>query len=804
MESDNFQFRIHLKDQPLSRRGILSTISSIFDPLGLVAPFLLQGKKILQELCVENKGWDDPICDEVRIKWEKWRNQLLELERLQIPRCYKTADFGKLKCVEMHHFSDACQTGYGECSYLRLIDIEDKVSCCLVMAKSRVAPIKMITIPRLELTAAVTAVKVHSLLNHELEYDNVTNFLWTDSKVVLGYISNESRRFHVFVANRVQQIRDNTTKNQWNFIESKQNPADIASRGTHADELITCDKWWHGPEFLLSKEPLPLTDNTIILSKNDPEVKKVTAHLADVKHDTTFDLSARLKYFSSWHRAKRAVAICLRFKARLRARTIKKTHNHPKNNDYVRVSVAEICAAEIIILKSVQLKSFANDIVILNGVNADRRSVKKGSSLYQLDPYICDDGLIRVGGRIKRANIPRELAHPVILPKIGHITNLIIDHYHRYVQHSGRSTTLNEIRAHGYWIIQGRTAITAHLRKCVLCKKLRGRAVGQKMSDLPVDRLEPAPPFTYSAVDYFGPFYVKEGRSQKKRWGCLFTCCVTRAVHIEVAHALTTDAFLNAYRRFVGRRGAVRQLRCDRGTNFVGAKNELQAALCEMNDDDISVDLLKDNCDWIKFEMNVPHASHMGGIWERMIRSARNALSALLIQHGSQLDDDLLHTLMIEAEAIINSRPLTYVDMTSCDADEPLTPSQLLTLKSKVVLPPPGQFVKEDMYCRRRWRRVQFLANDFWGRWRREFLPALQKRRKWTDIKDNLIKGDIVLMVSDDLPRCQWPRAIVINTHPSEDGLVRKVTIKTPTSELDRPVHKLVFLYRSGNAIEML
>ena len=164
MKSYNFQFRIHLKDQPPSRRGILSTIkpskhdalaqcwagvcqrrrqwanvsptlgqsivfagiSSLFDPLGLVAPFLLQGKIILQELCVENKGWDDPICDEVRIKWEKWRNQLLELERLQISLCYnKPADFGKLKCVETHHFSDTCQTDHGKRSYLRLIDIED-------------------------------------------------------------------------------------------------------------------------------------------------------------------------------------------------------------------------------------------------------------------------------------------------------------------------------------------------------------------------------------------------------------------------------------------------------------------------------------------------------------------------------------------------------------------------------------------------------------------------------------------------------------------------------------------------------
>ena len=206
-------------------------------------------------------------------------------------------------------------------------------------------------------------------------------------------------------------------------------------------------------------------------------------------------------------------------------------------------------------------------------------------------------------------------------------------------------------------------------------KKPRGRAVGQKMSDLPVDRFEPAPPFTYSPLLTISDISMqRKVEARKKRLGCLFTCCATRAFHIERAHTLTTDASLNAYtcRRFVARRGAVEQLRCDRGTNFVSTKNELQAALRKMNDDDISVDLLKDYyCDWIKFEMKVPHASHMGGIWETIIRLARNALSALLIQHGSQLDDDPLHTLMIEAEAIINSRPLTYVAMTSCDADEP-------------------------------------------------------------------------------------------------------------------------------------
>ena len=246
------------------------------------------------------------------------------------------------------------------------------------------------------------------------------------------------------------------------------------------------------------------------------------------------------------------------------------------------------------------------------------------------------------------------------------------------------------------------------------------------MADLPSDRMEPAPPFTYSGVDYFGPFYVKEGRSERKRWGCLFTCLVTRSIHIEVVNSLTTDGFINAYRRFVGRRGPIRSLRSDRGTNFVGAKAELESALAEMDQQSIKKKLLLDNCDWVEFKMNFPYASHMGGVWERMVRSVRSVLSALLTQHGSSLDSELLHTLMVDAEAIVNSRPLTCVDADT----PPLTPSQLFTMKTKVVMPLPGQFVKQDLYCRHRWRRIQYLANEFWERWRKEYLPILQTRQK--------------------------------------------------------------------------
>ena len=226
-ESDTLQFRIELKDKPLSRRGILSTVSSIYDPLGLVAPVILQGKRILQELCRDGVRWDDEVPEDIRPRWERWRAELPALEKLKVLRCHKLNEFGEIKKVELHHFSDASQNGYGQCSYLRLTDDNDRIHCSLVMGKSRVTPLKPVTIPRLELTAAVVASKIGCVLRKELEYEEVKETYWTDSKTVLGYINNDARRFHVFVGNRVQEIRDKTSPDQWNYIGTKDNPADL-------------------------------------------------------------------------------------------------------------------------------------------------------------------------------------------------------------------------------------------------------------------------------------------------------------------------------------------------------------------------------------------------------------------------------------------------------------------------------------------------------------------------------------------------------------------------------------------------
>ena len=276
---------------------------------------------------------------------------------------------------------------------------------------------------------------------------------------------------------------------------------------------------------------------------------------------------------------------------------------------------------------------------------------------------------------------------------------------------------------------------------CVLCKRLRGRPLNQKMADLPPERTEPAEPFTHCAVDCFGPFYIKEKRSEVKRWGVLFTCMASRAIHLESVNSMSSDSFLNAFRRFVSRRGPVRKLFCDKGTNFVGGKNMLEDALKENDHVRIRGELLKSDCDWFEFKFNVPMASSMGGVWERMIRSVRSVLTPLIATHGHTMDDELFRTLLTECEEIVNSRPISYFSGSSDDTLLPLSPNQILTLKSRVAVPFPGSFSQSDLYVRQRWRRVQFLADQFWRRWRRDFLPTLQERQKWVRHRPDLQPG---------------------------------------------------------------
>ena len=322
---------------------------------------------------------------------------------------------------------------------------------------------------------------------------------------------------------------------------------------------------------------------------------------------------------------------------------------------------------------------------------------------------------------------------------------------------------------------------------------MRSPVAEQKMADLPQERCSTEPPFTYTGVDLFGPLFIKQGRKELKRYGVLFTCLSCRAIHIEIAASMDTDSFLNALRRFIARRGQVTQLRCDNGTNFVGAERELREALTEIKNDTIYHELLKNQIEWV---FNPPAASHFGGIWERQIQTVRKVLSQLTKEFGGMFDNESLQTLMCEVEAIVNSRPLTTPSMDPNDV-APLTPNHILHMKSKVILPPPGEFQRADVYLRKRWRRVQYAANIFWTRWRKEYLLTLQPRQKWNIKRRNMTIGDLVVVQDSSVPRSRWQMGRVTDVEPDRKGQVRSVTVKTTTSTLRRPVDRLVLLMSS-------
>ncbi|CAI5682991.1 unnamed protein product [Oreochromis niloticus] len=783
VSSDTFSFKVALEEKPVTRRGILSIIASVFDPLGFLAPFLLIGKKILQEMCLKSIGWDEPLPGELKPQWESWVADLKNLQRLQIPRCFVPESLGKVQRIELHHFSDASNRGYGQCSYIRVVS-EDRVYCSLVMGKARVAPTRVVTIPRLELTAAVVSSAVSRMLKEELELKIDQEYFWTDSQVVLGYINNEARRFHVFVANRVQRIREATDPAQWYYVDTNQNPADHASRGLTVAELISSN-WLIGPHFLWERE-FVTPDSTPDLLVGDPEVKTTQILQTKVVEDRNF--LERLERFSKWHTAVNVVA---------RIRQLAKRANATKG-----INVEDRRKASHVLIKLAQEDAFKEEIQTLS-----HGKLPQSHPLFQLDPIV-QDGVLRVGGRLRKASLPLDLRHPIILPKHGIITHLILDQCHEKTQHQGRGQTLNELRANGFWVVGGSKVVANHIKQCVTCRRARRPTETQRMADLPAARVDPSPPFSYCGMDCFGPFHTKQNRKDYKRYGLIFSCLSSRAVHIEMLEDLTTDAFINALRCFIAIRGAIRQIRSDQGTNFVGAKNELTKALKEVDKDRLSAYLARKQCDFV---MNVPDASHMGGVWERQIRTVRGVLTKVLSQSAGRLDDASLRTFFYEAMSIVNSRPLTTDSISDPKGLEPLTPNHLLTMKTSVPLPPPGKFVPEDLYARKRWRRVQYLAEQFWSRWRNEYLSNITLRQRWHSPRRNVRIDDIVIVKEEGIPRSEWKLGRVLDVCKDEDGLVRKARIQlgnrklskegerlNKPSTLERPIHKLVVLIESN------
>ncbi|XP_063917191.1 uncharacterized protein LOC135132905 [Zophobas morio] len=434
-----------------------------------------------------------------------------------------------------------------------------------------------------------------------------------------------------------------------------------------------------------------------------------------------------------------------------------------KSNHILALTINELQHAHDVLIKLVQNETFSQELNLLNS----NQDINKSSKLLNLSPFIDMQGIIRVGGRLRNANLSFDKKHPIILPKNHPLTKMIIRHFHIVNLHAGAQATLAAIR-HSYWIIAGRNTIRSVLHKCITCFRAKPTIAHQKMGDLPEPRLEPVRPFFKTGVDYCGPIFIKESRGRGKG--------STKAVHLELVSDLTSEGFLNALRRFMSRRGQVKELHSDNATNFVGSKNQLKE-LRDILKNDISKStiinhLANQNIKWCFIPSRTPN---FGGIWEANIKIVKSHMKSVI---GEQiLTFEEMHTFLTRIEACLNSRPLTPLSSDPNDL-EALTPGHFLIGEA---LTAPVEINLDDVRLNRlsRWQMVEKMRQHFWKRWSREYVVQLQQRNKWKIETAAVQPGAMVLLVEDGLPPLHWPLGRIQEVHHGNDGLCPWTMTKT-------------------------
>ena len=788
LSSDSFIAKAEVPEAPFTKRGVLSVINSYFDPIGIAAPVILGGRLIQRKVLPSKDrmtedlkacSWDTLLPDAYIPMWEAWKSSLSDSEALRIPRCFIPVQFGQVTNRQLHVFSDASIDAIGIVAYLVSHNQTSESHTSFVTAVSKVAPKSATSVPRLELCAALLAASSACEILKEIDLQIDETKYFTDSKVVLGYLNNSTKMFTRYVTRRIEMITKVAPAERWYYIPTDVNPADLASRPTDPLTLAN-SRWLVGPQCLengLYSQESSKDYSSIELPE---ESKEKVCLYSESKSPILSEISLLASNISSWQYiinvTQKVMAFCYKLLYKIR-----------NKNDEVTSTPVVIDKLLYIAQKEVYPEIF--DIL------SEKKHLPENHPICSLTPFIDDKGLIRVGGRLQNV-VPFDHAHPIFIPANHPVSSLLVQHLHSKVGHQGRHITHGYIREQGYHLEKGKSFIRKLLAQCVLCRRLRGQFQGQLMADLPEDRLETCPPFTNTGVDVFGPYNIHDGintrrtSATKKMFVLLMTCLVTRAVHLEPLSSMDTSSCINALRRFFAIRGCCRRIRSDHGTNFIGAINQTSA--------NIDVKQLQQvaeahQCEWV---LNPPGASHFGGAIERKIGSVKRILESTLLLAGKRvLSRDEMITFLQEAACVVNSTPLYEVSSDPNDG-APITPNCLLTLKDNPQPPPLGSFTEKDLlqYGQRRWRRVQYLSDQFWIRWRSNYLQDLTARRKWKVEKRNLCAGDIVLLRDKFVPRNRWPLAIITDVKFSHDNLVRSVKIRQNNKIYERKIHDLLLL----------
>ncbi|XP_076660488.1 uncharacterized protein LOC143363841, partial [Halictus rubicundus] len=707
---DSFQFKVSLAEPlPSTKRAILSTIAKLYDPLGWVTPAIISAKIFIQGLWRLRIGWDDQIPPQSLEQWKSIHSRLPVLNGLQISRWI--GSISEASRIELHGFADASTVAYAAVVFARCISSSGTITVSLLAGKSKVAPLTPLTIPRLELQAAVLLARLMNFVSSALDLRDAPCYCWTDSTVALAWLQSHPSKWKTFVANRVADVQTRLPHAIWRHVPTADNPADCASRGLLSDELLRYHLWWKGPAWLpydLSEWPTQPRHFTL----EDSSESKVVHH--SVVPAPAWDLDSR---FSSWPKLIRVTAYIQRFVRNSRSCRSDNRKRHPGR----ALSASECTAAKLFWLRRIQESQFAKGISSLS--NGEPLPPK--DPIESLHPFLDETGLLRVGGRLRNSPLPHQSKHPILLSPHP-LVRLIIEQAHARALHAGVQLTLHILRQE-YWLLRGRSQVKAVIHACVRCVRERAAIPIQIMGDLPAARVSPAKkPFSHCGLDYAGPIQIRasagRGITSRKAYIALFVCMSTKAVHLELVADYSTSAFLNAYTRFCSRRGLPERMYSDNGTTFVGANRELVSAYrAALRDPDFQNRTASDGVAW---HFIPPSAPHFGGLWEAGVKSVKHHLRRVLGDRTLTFEE--FTTLLCAIEACLNSRPIAPLSDT-LDDYEPLTPGHFL-IGSALTTPPQPSLLDLAENRLSRWQLVRHTTERLWKLWQNEYLNTLQQR----------------------------------------------------------------------------
>ena len=750
------------KPKIVTKRAILSATHKIFDPIGFTCPVSLQPKIFLKQLWKEKIDWDTEINDKRSEKFSIWLNELPFVKQIEIPR--KLGD-GSLS---IHAFGDASGLAYAAAVFAR-IEYGDFVDLQLLSARSRIAPEKA-SIPRLELMAASIATRLTNLVVKSLTRHVESVTYWSDSTTVLAWLKRDTQ-WGIFVYNRIREIRLLSNEKDWKFVPSELNPADMPSRGCSPSQLVKSE-WWRGPSWLRAPEcDWPSVKQKVDEKEVNSEIKK-SAVVAMINTKSSEFIAS--DYFSTYTKLLRFLAWARRFLKNRRlelerhkitkrddtieARTPGNLYLSQVNRKKLCLSFKEIKEAEISLLKHLQN-------VMFQDTSKDKLSSFK--------TFVNEDGLYVLKTKILNRNDDGMFLCPILLDKHD-IVNLLVRETHVRCGHSGTQLVMNTLREK-FWIISLRQITRSIVTKCVTCKKHKAKHMICETPPLPVNRVRDSAVFEVTGIDFAGPLFIKGGG---KGWICIFTCAVYRAVHFELASSLSTDGFIECLRRFVARRGRPQYIYSDNGTNFCSTAKALEGL-------DWEIIIKRASVLQIEWRFNPPSAPWWGGWWERLIGVLKTILRKILGK--ASLSYECLTTSLCDAEAIINSRPLTYVSEDSNDF-KPLTPAMFLQEIRETGVPDLDMLYNERLNKKFKYR--QRVLNDLRARFRTEYLSQLLLKNGKKETR-NINIGDVVLIGNDTQKRIDWPLGRIVDLIVGRDGNTRVCILKTKNGLLKRPIQRV-------------